>query len=267
MAVAGFGGWLLVLFAGSAQAAPPSPWKLVWADEFNLPGRPDPAKWGYEKGLVRNREKQYYTVDRSENARVSDGRLVIEARREAMGGGDYTSASLTTLGRADWMHGKVEVRAKLPTALGTWPAIWMMPAERGLRWPLGGEIDIMEHVGHLPGKIHGTLHTEAFHAKTGGSRGGHVMVPDCGKEFHVYGMEWSESRIEMFVDGKPYVAFERKPGDGRPEWPFNRPFYLILNLAVGGGWGGAKGIDAHAFPQRYEIDYVRVYQRESGERR
>lgn len=256
-------GWGLVLgLQAWACAAEVPGWNLVWSDEFERPGRPDSAKWGYEKGLVRNREKQYYTVDRRENARVEGGHLVLEARHEEMDGGEYTSASLTTRGKADWMHGKVEVRAKLPAARGTWPAIWMMPSERGLRWPLGGEIDIMEHVGHLPGRIHGTLHTEAFHAKTGGSRGGHVMVADWDRAFHVYGMEWSEGRIEMFVDGKPYVAFERKPGDGQPEWPFDRRFYLILNLAVGGGWGGVKGIDAAAFPQRFEIDWVRVYQRQ-----
>lgn len=253
---------LLGLAVVSATAAELPGWKLVWSDEFEQPGQPDPNKWGYEKGLVRNNEKQYYTENRRENARVEDGKLVIEARKEAMKGGEFTAASLITKGRGEWKFGRFEVRAKLPAARGTWPAIWMLPGDIGkVGWPRCGEIDIMEHVGHDPGKIHGTLHSEAFNHTKGTQRSGTLMTPDCATAFHTYSMEWSAERIVMHIDGKTYATFDKKPGDTAAQWPFDKPFYLILNLAIGGAWGGQKGIDEAAFPQRMEIDYVRVYQK------
>ena len=237
-------------------------WNLVWSDEFEKAGQPDPAKWGYEKGMVRNGEKQFYTDNRRENARVEDGKLIIEARKEAMDRGDFTSASLTTQGHAEWTYGRIEVRAKLPEARGTWPAIWMLPGDHGkVAWPKCGEIDIMEHVGYAPNVIHGTLHSEAFNHTKGTQRSGNLTVPTASSEFHTYGMEWSADRIQMSIDGKSYVTFDRKPGDNAAEWPFDKPFYLILNLAIGGGWGGQKGIDDAAFPQRMEVDFVKVYRK------
>lgn len=256
---------LLMMVLNSLASADGARWKLVWVDEFDKPGAPDASKWSYEKGLVRNKEKQFYTVDRRENARIEDGKLIIEAHKQAMEGGDFTSASLITKGKAEWKYGRVEVKAKLPAARGSWPAIWMMPGDKNkIRWPDCGEIDIMEHVGFDPGKIHGTLHSGAFNHTKRTQRTGNLMVPDFATDFHVYAMEWTENKIVMEVDGKSYVTFEKKAGDTAAEWPFEKPFYLILNLAVGGGWGGLKGIDDAAFPQRMEIDFVRIYQEDSS---
>ena len=254
---------LLCLTLISAIGADLPGWKRVWADEFEQAGHPDPARWSYEKGLIRNNEKQYYTEKRLQNARVEDGRLILEARREAMNGGDFTSASVITKGKAEWTFGRIDVRAKLPSARGTWPAIWMLPADHGkVPWPMCGEIDIMEHVGHDPGKIHGTLHSGAFNHTKGTQRSGQLMVPTFSNKFHVYSLEWSPDRIVTKVDGKTSAIFEKKPGDGEAQWPFEKPYYLILNLAIGGSWGGQKGIDEAAFPQRMEVDHVRVYQKE-----
>jgi len=251
------------LFVLSATAADLPGWKLVWSDEFDKPGQPDPAKWGYEKGMVRNNEKQFYTENRRENARVEDGRLIIEARKETMDRGEFTSASVISKGHGAWTYGRIEVKAKLPAARGTWPAIWMLPEDHGkVPWPMCGEIDIMEHVGHDPGKIHGTLHSGAYNHTKGTQRSGNLMIPTCATEFHTYSMEWSADKIVMHVDGKAYATFDKKPGDQDAEWPFHKPFYLILNLAIGGAWGGQKGIDDAAFPQRMEVDFVRVYRKE-----
>ena len=251
--------WLCTL---AAPAADLPGWKLVWSDEFDQNGAPDPAKWGYEKGLIRNGEKQYYSDQRRENARVEDGKLIIEARKETLGGGQFSSASLISRAHGEWTYGRVEVRAKLPDARGTWPAIWMLPADHGqVPWPKCGEIDIMEHVGHDPGLIHGTLHSEAFNHIKHTQRSATLKVATASSEFHTYSMDWSAERIDMHIDGKTYATFDRKPADTTAEWPFNKPFYLILNLAVGGSWGGQKGVDESAFPQRMEVDYVRVYQK------
>ncbi|MEI7911116.1 MAG: glycoside hydrolase family 16 protein [Verrucomicrobiota bacterium] len=251
--------WLTIL---AAPAADLPGWKLVWSDEFDHPGAPDPTKWGYEKGLIRNNEKQFYTEKRAENARVADGKLIIEARKEPMGGGEFTSASLISRGHGEWASGRIEVKAKLPAARGTWPAIWMLPTDHAkVPWPKCGEIDIMEHVGHDPGVIHGTLHCEAFNHIKHTQRSATLSVPSASSEFHTYSMEWSAERIVMHIDGKTYATFDHKPGDTIAEWPFDKPFYLILNLAIGGAWGGQNGVDDGAFPQRMEVDYVRVYQK------
>ena len=251
---------LVVLPVGAVEL---SDKKLVWSDEFEKPGLPDSAKWSYEKGLVRNGEKQFYTDKRLENARIEDGHLIIEARKEKLDGGEFTSASLISQGHAAWTYGRIEVKAKLPAARGTWPAIWMLPNDIGSTgWPRCGEIDIMEHVGYDPGKIHGTLHTETFNHTKGTQRGAELFVPTFSSDFHIYSIDWSKDKILMEIDGKIYATFDRKPGDTVSEWPFDKPFYLILNLAIGGGWGGQKGIDDSAFPQRMEVDFVRVYQKQ-----
>lgn len=250
----------LTAIAATAQDLPG--WKLVWGDEFDRPGLPDPAKWGYEKGLVRNHELQFYTEKRRENARVEDGQLIIEARKEPMDGGQFTSASLISRGHGAWTYGRIEVKAKLPAARGTWPAIWMLPNDHGsVPWPRCGEIDIMEHVGHDPGVIHGTLHCEAYNHVKHTQRGSKLLVPTASSDFHLYAMDWSAERITIQVDGQTYATYDKKPGDTAAQWPFNKPFYLILNLAIGGAWGGQKGVDDAVFPQRMEVDYVRVYQK------
>lgn len=245
-----------------ASAAELPGWKLVWSDEFDKPGAPNKAKWTYEKGLVRNQEKQYYTENRRENARIEDGKLIIEARKEKFEKADYTAASLTTQGRAEWKYGRIEVNAKLPIGRGSWPAIWMLPTDIGkVPWPKCGEIDIMEHVGFDPGVIHGTLHTEAYNHTKKTQRATKIKLPTFSEQFHTYAVEWSADQILVQIDGKTFATYNKKPGDKEAEWPFDKPYYLILNFAVGGTWGGAKGIDDSVFPQRFEIDYVRVYQK------
>jgi beta-glucanase (GH16 family) len=230
---------------------------LVWNDEFDGSGLPDAARWNYEKGFVRNKEQQYYTERRTENARVEDGVLVIEGRKESHGGGEYTSASLTS--RASWTYGRIEVRAKLPKGRGTWPAIWMLGVNiREVGWPACGEIDIMEHVGFDPGRIHANIHTRAYNHVQGTNKGNSMPIAGADEEFHVYEAIWTPQQISMAVDGQRYFTFEKESG-GTAVWPFDQPHYLILNLAIGGTWGGLQGIDDSAFPARFVIDYVRVY--------
>ena len=262
---------LVALITTSAHAAD---WKLVWSDEFKTDGLPDKSKWGYEEGFIRNGESQYYTKERAENARVEDGMLVIEARREKYRDpryrkgsrgrefADYTSASLTTSGKASWRRGRIEVRAKLPTGRGMWPAIWMLGDKiRGVGWPACGEIDIMENVGFDPDTIHANIHTKKYnHVKRTG-KGSKIRVPKPHESFHLYAIEWTAEKIDFFVDEKLYFTYKNE-GSGPDAWPYDQPHYLILNIAVGGSWGGQRGIDDRIFPQKMLVDYVRVYQKE-----
>ncbi len=236
---------------------------LVWADEFNYTGLPDSTKWSYDVGGHGwgNQELQYYTNKRSENARVENGKLIIEARKESYEGNDYTSARLVTRNKGDWAYGRIEVRAKLPAGTGTWPAIWMLPTEwiyGNGDWPDVGEIDIMEHVGHREGYIHGTIHTHDFNHMDGTQQGDEIFIGDAVDTFHVYAIEWTENKIEWYVDNIKYFTFNNN-GDGWSAWPFDHPFHLIMNIAVGGTWGGEQGVDDSIFPQKMELDYVRVY--------
>ena len=266
------------LCTGRAQT---SGWRLAWADEFDKPGLPNPAHWKYEQGFVRNNELQFYTPGCKENARVENGMLVIEARREQMpnpdykpgaskGGAkrtrqfaEYTSASLTTRGVADWRYGRIEVRAKLPRGRGVWPAIWMLGSDRSRGWPACGEIDIMEYVGFDPDTIHGTIHTGTYNHVKKTQRGKTVKVPEPYADFHTYAVEWDATKIDFLVDGRKYHSFPNEH-TGDDAWPFDKPCYLILNLAIGGAWGGAKGIDTSIFPQKFCIDYVRVYEEQGA---
>jgi beta-glucanase (GH16 family) len=237
----------------------PIDWTLVFADEFDTAGALDPAKWGYELGYIRNNEKQYYT-SRSENVRAEGGNLVIEGRKEAHQGYGYTSASINTLGRFEFTYGRVEVRAKLPTGNGAWPAVWMLGTNRAqVGWPTCGEIDIMENVGFDPLRIHGSVHTAAYNHTIGTQKTGTVTVANPSEGFHVYAMEWYADHIDVFVDGQKYFTFANE-GTGARTWPFDKPQYLLINLAIGGSWGGQKGIDDARFPQRYLVDYVKIYQ-------
>jgi beta-glucanase (GH16 family) len=242
-----------------AETPSPAGWTLVFSDEFETPGSPDPAKWGYEIGYIANDEKQYYT-SRSENARIEGGQLVIEARREAYQGYAYTSARLNTQRRFELRYGRVEVRARLPTGRGGWPAIWMLGANIDeVGWPACGEIDIMENVGFDPLRIHASVHTAAYNHTLGTHKTASVTIASPSEDFHVYAMEWYSDRIETFVDGERYFTF-RNEGTGSRTWPFDQPHYLLLNLAIGGNWGGQQGIDDTLFPKRLLVDYVRIYQ-------
>ena len=241
----------------------PSGWALVWSDEFDSQGLPDASKWGYDVGGSGwgNGEAQYYTEARTENARVENGNLVIEARREAYGGKSYTSARLVSRGKGDWTYGRMQVRALIPSGRGTWPAIWMLPTDWQYGgWPDSGEIDIMEHVGFDLNNIHGTVHTKAYNHMIGTQKGATTWVGDATTAFHDYVVEWGPDRIDFYVDANRYYSFANE-GTGSAAWPFDKRFHLILNIAVGGSWGGVQGIDDSAFPQRMLVDYVRVYQK------
>jgi beta-glucanase (GH16 family) len=269
--------FILFTFLQIGFGADPQRFKLVWADEFDRTGLPDPLKWSYETGFLRNNEAQYYTSGRQENARVEGGMLVIEGRKEqfknanCVPGGkgrrsqefaEYTSASITTRGKVSWTFGRMEVKAKLPKGRGTWPAIWLLGTDRTAGWPACGEIDVMEFVGHDPGVIHANVHTRKYNHVQKNNKGSTLKVPDASDAFHVYALEWTPERMDFFVDDKKYFTYTNE-GSGVDAWPFDKPEYLILNLAIGGAWGGQKGIDETIFPQKMLVDYVRVYEGKS----
>lgn len=236
-------------------------YQLVWSDEFDYAGKPDSDKWGYDVGGGGwgNGEEQYYT-DRLENSFVENGILTIVAKKEEYGGKSYTSARLITKNKGDWKYGKVEVMAKIPPGRGTWSAIWMLPTDWEYGgWPESGEIDIMEHVGYDPNRIHGTVHTEAYNHSTNTQKGASKIISTSQTEFHLYTIEWFEDRIDFLIDDVKFFTFNNEYKSSA-EWPFDKRFHLLLNIAIGGSWGGIQGIDDTIFPTSMEIDYVRVYQ-------
>lgn len=235
---------------------------MVWNDEFSNTGLPDASRWGYDVGGGGwgNNELEYYTNARLENARCENGNLIIEARKESYQGMDYTSARLVTTNKGDWRYGRFEVRAKLPGGKGTWPAIWMLPTTWVYgSWPSSGEIDIMEYVGYDPGNVHGSIHTEAYNHTIGTQKTSTYVVADAETAFHTYAIEWTRETIDFFVDDVKYFSFANEH-TGYKVWPFDQPFHFILNLAVGGDWGGAEGVDPNIWPQQMVVDYARVYQ-------
>ena len=234
--------------------------KLVWSDEFNYTGLPDSTKWNYDTGGdgFGNNEAQFYTKDRLENARVENGNLVIEAKKENWENSKYTSARLLTNGKFSLMYGSIEVRAKLPKGRGTWPAIWML-SENMKKWPDDGELDIMEHVGYNQGFIHASVHTKKYNHVIGTQKTDTLVVKDASEKFHIYRADWTPEKIDVYVDNQKYFTYINAEKTYEA-WPFDQKMYLILNLAVGGNWGGQKGIDESIFPQKFYIDYVRIYQ-------
>lgn len=251
----------------SRLAPAPAHSKLVWSDEFDYTSLPDSTHWTYDLGDGcpevcgwGNNELQYYTRGRAENARVENGHLIIEAHREAWHGKAYTSARLVTRTKGDWRYGKIAVRARLPKGRGVWPAIWMLPVEwKYGGWPNSGEIDIMEHVGYEPDSVFGTVHTKAYNTMNGKQAVQAHFLPDAASRFHEYTIEWTPERMIFMIDNHVYHTFVNRGADFAT-WPFNQRFYLLLNLAVGGNWGGKMGVDDSIWPQRLEVDYVRVYQ-------
>mmetsp|Transcript_38294 Transcript_38294/g.96086 ORF Transcript_38294/g.96086 Transcript_38294/m.96086 type:complete len:331 (+) Transcript_38294:772-1764(+) len=241
-------------------------WELVWSDEFDGV-EVDRSKWGFVEGGggFGNSELQHYT-DRAENARVHDGILSITAQCEKYGHESFTSAKLTTEQTAGWGPGhRVEVRAKLPTGKGTWPAIWMLPRDDAYGdWPRSGELDIMEAVGCSQGKIYGTAHTDAYnHMHSSQAYNSQSLSLT---EWHTYAIEWKENGVEWLVDGELYSSFAPSSHTS-DKWPFDKQFYLILNLAVGGSWGGnclsgwpsCSSGSEFGQPQVMEVDFARVY--------
>lgn len=225
---------------------------LVWFDEFDSPGAPDPAKWGYDIGAGGwgNGELQYYT-NRIDNAEVSNGTLKITAKRESFSGSSFTSARLLSRNKFSFQYGRVDVRAKLPVGVGTWPAAWMLGSNFGtVGWPACGEIDIMEHKGSDPNKIYGTVHYPGNSG--GGAIGGTTISTNVSSTFHIYSVEWTDQSIKFMIDEVVFFTFANNSN-----LPFNQPFFLLLNVAMGGTFGGA--VDPLFSSAAMEVDYVRVY--------
>lgn len=252
---------LAFLFASCATAPTEQPtWHLTWSDEFDHDGLPDPSHWDYEDGKIRNGEAQFYTRE-ARNARIENGHLILEAHRQDHDGSAYTAASLHTKGKASFSFSRVEVRAKLPHGRGVWPAIWMLGNDwPAAHWPACGEIDILEFVGFEPGVVHSNVHSDGYNHMRGNGRGTRIPLADASETFHTYAVEWDRERMVFSIDGGPTFAVDNDH-TGAASWPFDGPFFLLLNFAVGGSWGGQKGIDESVFPQRFEIDWVRVYER------
>lgn len=240
-------------------------YELVWSDEFETNGLPDTNNWSYDVGGHGwgNNELQFYTKARTENARVENGKLIIEARKEKMEGNKYTSARLVSKGKADWTYGKFVIRAKVPKGKGVWAAIWMLPTQWDLgsgNWPDVGEIDIMEYVGHSQDTVLGTIHCAAFNGMLHTQKGKSIVVPNVEENFHDYILEWTDEKIEIFVDDKKFFEFPKS--EKWEEWPFFRDFHLVLNIAIGGTLG--KKVDDKIFPQKMEIEYIKVFQKQNG---
>ena len=257
---------------GSGSTAPDSTWPddpdwvQVWGDEFEGEGRPDSSKWIYETGGHGwgNDELQYYTEARRKNARVEDGHLIIEAHDESYQGREYTSTRLNS--DTSWTYGRFELRAQVPAGRGTWPALWLLASQDTYGdqyWPDNGEIDVMEHVGYDAGVVHSTIHTDAYNHVEDTQRGASIEVPDAPSSFHVYALEWTPDEIRSYVDGERYFVFEKPDGADYTEWPFDHDFHLIMNVAVGGAWGGAEGVADDIWPERMTVDYVRVFKPKS----
>ena len=254
-------------------------YELVWNDEFNYSGALDATKWNHEYGLLRNKEKQYYT-DSLSNSRVEKGNLIIESRKEKIKNAafeskevknwrknqefaDYTSASISTKNLAEWTYGRIDIRAKLPEGVGLWPALWMLGSNfSDVGWPACGEIDIMEHVGFNNDTIFGTIHTEAYNHMKGTHKNKSIFIADPYNTYHVYSLIWTKTEMKFLLDGKVYNHIENE-NKTTAEWPFDSPFFLKINTAIGGMLGGKKGIDDTIFPQQMIVDYVRVYQKKN----
>ena len=231
---------------------------VAWSDEFDTNGAPDPTKWTYDVGGSGwgNNELEYYT-NTTNNAVIKDGVLTITAKKESMGGMNYTSSRMVSKNGSDMLYGRIEVKAKIPAGTGTWPAIWMLPNDYAYGpWPNSGEIDIMEHVGYDPNNVHFSVHNQLYNA--GNSKTSTLNIPTAFTEFHVYRADWTPAAVKGYYDDKLIFTYA-DDGKGSAGWPYDKPFHILLNLAVGGNWGGIKGVDDSVFPVSMQVDYVRFY--------
>lgn len=250
--------------ADAMQASQHNDWKFEagpsWQDEFDYTGAPDPAKWGYDIGGQGwgNNELQYYT-DSTDNASVADGVLTIIARKEKKEDRDYTSARVISKGKGDFLYGRFEIKAKLPPGKGTWPALWMLPTDQAYGgWPKSGEIDIMEHVGYDPNRVHITTHTQAYYFQINTQKTATKVIDGAMSQFYLYRVDWTPDAIRGYIDDALVLEFPNE-GKGYKVWPFDQRFHLLMNIAVGGDWGGKEGVDDTIFPASMQVDYVRVY--------
>lgn len=237
---------------------------ILWSDEFNGTGVPDQTKWSYDLGSsgFGNNEVQNYTKELS-NARQQDGHLIIEAKKD---NNEWTSARLLSKNKFDFQYGKLVFRAKLPAGSGTWPALWMLGKEiDNLGWPAAGEIDVMEHIGRRPEVVQSAIHTNSSYGNT--ENIGFTTVPDFDSVYHLYQLNWTKDKLEFSVDDDIYYTYEPAVKDN-DTWPFNKPFFIIMNIAMGGNLGSdpkfekgdlRNGIDPKLTSVRMEVDYVRVY--------
>ena len=244
----------------------PEGYTLVWGDEFERDGAPDPEKWAFEVGpRWHNGEAQAYT-DRLSNAYVRDGQLHIRAQKESWQGREYTSARMVSYPHA-WQYGYFEIRAKIPDAVGSWPALWFLPLSfrQGLRWPLCGEIDMMEHTMTEPDVLVYSLHSEKINhmRPRDQQRSTRVYSKGASRSFRTYGLEWTRDAVEYFLDGVSVCRYDRDGAEDPETWPFHQPFFLIMNVAVGGFMGGP--VRDGDLPCEMVVDYVRVYQKLSEE--
>ena len=247
-------------------------WELLWSDEFN-DVELDLTKWNklnWKPGWVNN-ELQAYT-DRDTNIFLENGHLVLQGNIEPGYSGtdyvgnnyvaDYTSGRVNTDDKFSTTYGRFDIKAKLPAGKGSWPAIWMLGESiSSIGWPQCGEIDIMEHVGYDQGLVHGSIHTQDYNHMYGTQKSGSKYVDDVTDAFHVYSLEWSPFYLRYLIDNEPFFFVYNDSNGDFGKWPFNDPHYLILNLAIGGDWGGVQGVSASAFPMKMHIDYVRVYKK------
>lgn len=251
-------------------------YELVWTDEFDEPGLPDAYYWGYDEGYCRNNELQDYKKANSKYARVEDGKLIIEAHKDPHDGVnpwtgepyhfEYSSAELRSLKTVNILYGRLDVSAKIPLGRGIWPAIWMMPVDNKYGgWPHSGEIDIMEYVwgDNVHNQIFATVHTTDTDVNGNRIDSGTAISTTLDTEFHLYLLVWEKNSLQVLFDDKVIFTYKRDSASS-VRWPFDQPFYLILNIAVGGAWGGMWGIDESIFPARMEIDYVRYYQKKEN---
>jgi beta-glucanase (GH16 family) len=258
-----------IAISDSPPPISPSPWALVWSDEFSVSdgSSPDPAKWTYDLGGNGwgNHELESYT-NRKQNARIENGNLVITAQKETYTGADgitrdYTSARLKTQGLFVQTYGRIEARIKIPEGQGMWPAFWMLGEDiPTVGWPKCGEIDIMENIGKEPDKLHGSLHGPSTTANTSDLTS--IFTLPAGQnfadDFHLYAVEWSTDTVRFYVDTNLYATFHSSDWPPGGKWVFDHPFFIILNLAVGGDWPGSPDATTK-FPQTMLVDYVRVY--------
>ncbi len=255
----------LTIFLSSAAYSQSKPysWKFEkspsWSDEFSEDGLLDTSKWSYDVGGDGwgNNELQYYT--NGENAVIKDGVLQIIASNEKKSGRKYTSSRMLTKGKEEWLYGRLEVSAKIPQGRGLWPAIWMLPAENYYgKETKSGEIDVVEFVGFEPGKANFSVHTETNNSRLGNAVTSNLFVINAADSFHVYRMDWTPYGIRGYIDNIKYFEYDNERY-GNKKWPFDKKFFLILNVAIGGNWGGQKGINKKIFPAKMEVDYVRIY--------
>lgn len=243
-------------------AAQTSGMKLVFEQTFLHGSARLTDNWRFDDGPVYNDEKEKYASGFGPNCSIKDGKLIITGRND---NGHYTSTRIQS--KKAWKYGYFECRARLPKGRGTWPAFWLLgdslrktKAQGNVGWPRCGEIDVMEQVGADPDKIHCSLHSGTVNWMRKEQRTFTITIPKVTEEFHSYGLDWTPKHLDFYIDGKRVGGFEKPKNADFDNWPFDNPFYMIINLAIGGTWGGAQGIDPAIFPCNYEIEYVRVYQ-------